>query len=137
MTTRDEAKRTAMAYAWARDDARKEFSAFVHAEYGTPTVTPAGATSGDWAFSEAYAQGQEDYNEQRRGDFIPVQDAWANWQASGGRSVFKRGELTLGADERAELRGLWPSFWDDDNDTSAYYARRDQMQNAAWDALPS
>lgn len=134
MTTRDEARRTAMAYAWGREDQ----SGLDNPDgIKTPTVTPAGQISGDWAFSEAYAQGQDDLNNERRGDFIAVQDAWANWQASGGRSVFKRGELTLSDAQRWELRGLWPSFWDDDNDTSAYYARRDQMQDAAWETLAS
>ena len=125
MTTRDEAKRTAMAYAWGCEDTS-----------GTKTVMPAGEISGDWAFSEAYAQGQDDYNSQRRGDFIPVRDAYANWQASDGRSVFKRGELTLGEDEHAELRRLWPAFRNGDNDASAYYLRRAEMQAAAWETLP-
>jgi hypothetical protein len=127
MTTRDEAKRTALAYAWGREDAS-----------GTPTAVPSGgaAAGGDWAFSEAYAQGQLDYNEQRRGDMIPVRDAYANWQDSGGKSVFRRGELTLSDIKRTELREHWPDLDRSPEAYAAYYALRDQMQAAAWDALP-
>ena len=133
--TRDEAKRTAMAYAWGREDESRENARREDpAAEGTPTVAPAGQISGDWAFSEAYAQGQDDYNSQRRGSFIPIREAYDNWQASGGRSVFKRGELTLGENERAELRSLWPSFMAGSSGQSAYYTRQDQMQAAAWDA---
>jgi hypothetical protein len=124
MTTPDEAKRTAMAYAWGCEDTS-----------GTATVTPPGANSGYWAFSDAYAQGQDDYNEQRRGDFLPVRYAYGNWQASGGRSVFKQGELTLDEAGRTELRGLWHDWVTSDNGHDAYYARKAELQDAAWNAL--
>jgi hypothetical protein len=125
--TRDEAKATAMAYAWGREDASS-----------IRTVTPPGSeANGDWLFREAYAQGYDDFNAQRRHMMIPVREAYENWQASSGRSVFRPGELTLGEKQRRELRELWPDSWSSGRPGAydAYYARRDAMQAAAWNAL--
>jgi len=124
MTTPDEAKRTALAYAWGCEDTS-----------GTVTVAPAGSVSGDWAFSDAYAQGQDDYNSERRGDFLPVRDAYRNWQASDGRSVFPRGGLTLSDSQRRALRESWPDMTSRPEAFAAHYQLREAMQEQAWDAL--
>jgi hypothetical protein len=122
--TPDEARRTAMSYAWGAEDYSN-----------TKTVTPAGGISGDWAFGEAYAQGQADYDAERRGSMISVQDAYRNWQDSGGKSVFKRGDLTLSDARRRALRESWPDLTRAPEAYQAYYDLRDQYQDEAWDAL--
>jgi hypothetical protein len=125
--TPDDAKLAAINYAWGREDAG-----------GGPTVTPPGALTGYGAFSTAYANAWNDYNTGRRGMMIPVRDAWENWQASGGRSVFKQGELTLTDADRAELRTLWPTSLKPESEAAelrtAYWTRQEQMQAAAWEA---
>ena len=133
--TPDEARNKALGYAWGREDAREDFSKLVHAVFGAPTATRGVYSSGSLAFADAYARGQDDYDHQRRGSMITLREAYANWQDSGGRSIFARGELTLGEDERAELRGLWPTWFSGDDGRSAYYARQAELQAAAWDAL--
>jgi hypothetical protein len=126
MTTRDEARRTAMAYAWGCEDTSSTKTAY------RPEL---GQVSGDWAFGEAYAQGQDDYNSERRGDMTSVQAAYGNWQASGGRSVFKRGSLTLGDEQRAELRASWPYPDARPGAYEGYWRLQDRMQDEAWALL--
>jgi hypothetical protein len=122
--TPDEGKRTALGYAWGREDASD-----------IKTAGDGPAQIGHLTFADAYAQGQDDYNSERRGGMIGIREAYANWQASGGRSIFARGDLTLGDDERAELGQMWHAWVASDEARSAYYARQAEMQAAAWDAL--
>jgi hypothetical protein len=119
----DKAENLAMGYAWGREDAS-----------GTKTATSGEWHLGDLAFAGAYAQGYDDFSNGRRCSMNNVRAAYEHWQASGGRSVFARGDLTLGEAGRAELRRLWPSSWNGDHDTTAYYARRAELQDAAWNA---
>jgi hypothetical protein len=118
----DEARWLALGYAWASQDST-----------GTPAATPAGATDGETAFAGAFAAAWADYNAQRRGMMLPVRDAYANWQDSNGRSVFKRGDLTLTDAQRAVLRRLWDE--DPDPRKPRYYEMRENMQLTAWTAL--
>jgi hypothetical protein len=127
--TPDEARRTAMSYAWGYEDASRES--------GNGVVTAKGGEiSGDWAFGEAYAQGQDDYDAERRGNMISVQDAYRNWQDSGGKSVFKRGDLTLSDARRRALRESWPDLTRAPEAYTAWWTLRDEYQDEAWDALP-
>lgn len=80
--TRNEAQRLASGYAWAREDC-------THALTATTT-----SASGDWEFSNAYAQGWEDYDNELRGSVPPVRSAYERWQATGGTSIFADGETT-------------------------------------------
>ena len=80
--TRNEAQRLASGYAWAREDCTH-----------VPTATTT-AASGDWEFSNAYASGWDDYNNELRGCMITVRGAYERWQATGGTSVFADGETT-------------------------------------------
>jgi hypothetical protein len=133
MTTRDEAKRTAMSYAWGREDESEESAALVRTK--TAYRRDAGQIAGDWAFSEAYAQGHDDLNAGRRVDMLPVREAYRNWQASAGKSVFERGKLTLSDDQRAELRAAWPEQLALAGAYQAYYELETQFQDEAWAAL--
>jgi hypothetical protein len=117
--TPDEAKWLALGYAWASQDST-----------GTPAATPAGATDGETAFGSAFAAAWADYNAQRRGMMLPVRDAYANWQASNGRSVFRQGDLTLTDAQRALLRRLWDE--ETDPRKPEYYAMRENMQRTLW-----
>jgi hypothetical protein len=120
----DKAEHLAMGYAWGREDAS-----------GTKTAVPGERFLGDLAFAEEYAQGYDDFNSGRRCSMDNVRAAYEHWQASGGRSVFARGDLTLSENGRDELHRLWHAAmsWGS-GDTTAYYARRAELQDAAWDA---
>ena len=76
-------------YAWGREDAS-----------GMPTLNGVSKDTPSFAFSMAYAQGWDDYNQEKRGNMIPVRDAYQNWQASGGTRVFKPGDSTAEYRER-------------------------------------
>ena len=89
--TKDEAQRLASGYAWAYEDAT-----------GTPTVTPAGKTSGDFEFALAYATAQDAYNAGQRGSFMPVRDAYQRWQQTRGRTIESE------TDERLAMAKLTP-----------------------------
>jgi hypothetical protein len=121
--TPDEARQLAMGYAWGREDASKTATAGTHEWQSTWSL-----------FADAYAQGYEDSNTGRRCSMTNVRDAYEKWQDSGGRSIFARGDLTLPDDQREELRSLWPDWWSNGHDTTAYYARQAELQDAAWDA---
>ena len=67
-----------LGYAAGREDAS-----------GVPTVSP-DDRSGFIAFAEAYAAGWEEYNTEARGFMTNARDAYDTWQATGGRSIFRR-----------------------------------------------
>jgi len=127
MSSHDEKEQLALGYAWGREDAT-----------GIRTVPPMAypVRLGTCEFAKAYAQGQDDYDHQYRYSMIPVRDAYEHWQASGGRSIFRQGELTLPENRRAELRALWPVWFGDNvpRDTSAYYEAQARFQGEAWEA---
>lgn len=92
--TREEARQLALGYAWAAEDTS-----------GTRTVTVQGAGIGSHEFSDAFAEGYDDYNSERRCNMVPVQDAYEHWQASGGQTVFRDGDSTAQQQARfAECR---------------------------------
>ena len=121
----DDARLAGMHYAWGREDAS-----------GAETAGEHPYRSGWSLFADAYAQGWADYNAQRRCSMTNNRDAYDRWQESGGRSIFRRGDLTLTDEQRAELRALWPTFWSKGSatTTAAYYARQQEFQDAAWAA---
>jgi hypothetical protein len=133
VTTRDEAKLKAMAYAWGREDESEASAALERTKTACRPGT--GQIARDWAFSEAFAQAQDDYDNGRRGDMPTLKDAYANWQASGGRTVFERGNLTLADDKRAELRAAWLQQQAPAGAYQAYHALKDRLQDEAWAAL--
>jgi hypothetical protein len=123
----DKAENLAMGYAWGREDASGTATA---GDSQNPFRT------GYLAFAEAYAQGYDDFNNGRRCSMNNVRAAYEHWQASGGRSVFARGDLTLSEAGRDELHKMWHEAWGwgGSKDTSAYYARQAELQDAAWNA---
>lgn len=69
----------ALGYAWGREDAS-----------GTVTAAPATGPSRipSSAFAEAFATGQDEYNQERRCMMTNVRSAYERWQASGGRTIW-------------------------------------------------
>lgn len=127
--TPEHARYTALGYAWAAED----FGQGPTAARSVVTGMLDGSLNGPLLFSAAYAQGRADYDAQRRGSMLPVQDAYRNWQDSEGRSVFKRGDLTLSDAQQTILRQIW---WQEaDPRKPEYHRTREAMQNQAWDAL--
>lgn len=76
---KEEATQLAMGYAWGREDAS-----------GTPTVTAGPGGNGARQFSEAFAQGQDDFNSEKRYNMTPVREAYEAWQLTNGRTIFAR-----------------------------------------------
>jgi hypothetical protein len=67
--------------------------------------------AGSFTFAEAFQAGWDDMDAGKRGFMIPTRDAYDNWQASNGASIFKAGDTTAEcmariayADLRAELK---------------------------------
>jgi hypothetical protein len=84
--TMEEARATAKGYAWGQEDARNEFRRLVHADYGKPTASR-DDRDGSYLFSRAYGWAQDEYNRGRRSSMMPVRDAYARWQATGGMTI--------------------------------------------------
>ena len=118
----DEAVQHGLGYAAGREDASR-----------IRTAEP-GTTPGYMAFAYAYAQAWDDYYAERRFSMTNCRDAYDRWQASGGRSIFARGDLTLDELQRITLAACWPSFFSQTTDSRAYYLTRDLFQADAWDA---
>jgi hypothetical protein len=74
--SKDEAMQHGLGYAAGREDAS-----------GTPTVEP-GTRPGFMAFADAYAEGWDDYNSQRRWYMTNARDAYDTWQATAGLTIF-------------------------------------------------
>lgn len=68
----DNALYLALGYVWGSDD---------HA--GT------GRTAGAMKFSDAFAQGYDEYNTKQRNFMPPVSDAYKAWQESNGDTIFR------------------------------------------------
>ncbi len=79
--TKDEATQLALGYAWASEDVSK-----------VPTAGPADRVT-TLAFAEAFAHGWSEYNSERQWFMIPVRDAYVNWQASAGASIYSREQI--------------------------------------------
>ena len=94
--TRDNAIQCALGYAWGREDASGTITA------GDSNRTPSAE------FADAFAQGWEDFNTQKRGDMIPVKDAYERWQASGGKSIFPPDNTTEAQRARHDA---WRKEW--------------------------
>lgn len=124
---RNEAMQHGLGYAAGREDASGTRTAEVP---GDPQMR-----SGFLAFADAYAQGWDDYNAQRRGSMTNCRDAYDQWQATGGRTIFRQGDLTLSEAGRAELDRMRPGAFASSEEFSAHWARRTQMQDDAWHEL--
>lgn len=74
--THEEAMHTALGYAWGAED----FS-------GTRTVSPT-EMPGTLAFADAYADGWDAFNADRRHYMTNVGDAYRRWQESGGLTIW-------------------------------------------------
>ena len=122
----DEAKQHGLGYAAGREDAS-----------GTPTAIPPGKMwrSGWTTFADAYAQGWYDFNAQRRCSMTSCRDAYDRWQESGGRTIFRKGDLTLSEADRAELNRMRPGAFATTGEFTAYWERQAVMQDAAWAVL--
>jgi hypothetical protein len=59
------------------------------------TVDPSDSGIGFTKFAEAYANGWDEYNNEKRGSMVNCRDAYDNWQASNGLSIFKTCQFTL------------------------------------------
>ena len=77
--TKREAMQHGLGYAAGREDAS-----------GVKTVTPDGNRSGFIVFAEAYAQGWDDYNAERRCYMTNARDAYDSWQRTSGQTIFDR-----------------------------------------------
>jgi len=77
----NEAMQHALGYAAAREDASdvKTVPSSEHPE-----------RPGFMAFADEYARCWRDYNEGRRGYMTNARDAYDTWQATKGRTIFKR-----------------------------------------------
>jgi hypothetical protein len=69
----------ALGYAWGREDAG-----------GTVTAGPASGTPQipSSAFADAFAQGQDEYDTERRGMMTNVRSAYERWQATNGQTIW-------------------------------------------------
>lgn len=123
---KNEARQHGLGYAAGREDAS-----------GTATATSPAEPhrSGFTAFAAAFAQGWGDYNTCRRHMMTNCRDAYDQWQESGGLTIFRRGELTLSEDQRAELNRKRPGAFASPEEFAAYWALLDRMQASAWAAL--
>ena len=79
MTGREYTRHQASGYAWGREDVS-----------GIVTKGEAGS----FTFAEAFQAGYDDMDAGKRGFMIPTRDAYDNWQASNGASIFKAGDTT-------------------------------------------
>lgn len=96
--THDEAIRTGLGYAWGREDAS-----------GVLTVgDPNRVTT--YEFAEAYAEGWDDYNSQKRCDMTNVRSAYDHWQSSKGESIFSLDNTTEAQRIRHEA---WRREWEE------------------------
>lgn len=123
----DEAMQHGLGYAAGREDASGTRTAEVP---GDPQMR-----SGFLAFADAYARAWDDYNTQRRCMMTNCKDAYDQWQATGGRTIWHKGELTLGDEDRAELDRQRPGAFATTEQFTAYRELRDRMQDDAWHAL--
>jgi hypothetical protein len=69
---RNDAVFQALGYAWGQEDAT-----------GRPTWHTTEHPTGSFAFAMAYAQGWDEYNEDRRGMMTCLRSAYERWQATG------------------------------------------------------
>jgi hypothetical protein len=90
----------ALGYAWGREDASN-----------ARTYEPAG-TTGSCAFAEAFAQGWDEYNQERRGMMTNVRSAYERWQASSGATIFGEHDRPAKPAADAILPLLHTSPWD-------------------------
>jgi hypothetical protein len=76
----------ATGYAWGREDAS-----------GVPTLPGVGRENEtpSRVFGQAYAQGWEDYNQDKRGYMVSVRAAYKSWQYSYGASIFQPDDSTV------------------------------------------
>jgi hypothetical protein len=79
--TKEEAMQHGLGYASGREDGSN-----------VRTVDSPGTECrmGWMHFAEAYAQAWDDFNHERRGYMTNCRDAYDAWQASEGRTIFKR-----------------------------------------------
>jgi hypothetical protein len=78
-----EALQHALGYASGREDAS-----------GTPTAAP-DHRAGWLAFADAFADGWDAYNNDRRHWMTNAQDAYATWQATSGATIFRDDQPTV------------------------------------------
>ena len=123
----DEAMQHGLGYAAGREDASGVRTAEVP---GDPQMR-----SGFLAFAQAYAQGWDDFNSGARCSMTNARDAYDRWQESGGRTIWRRGDLTLSEEDRRELDRLRPGAFASTEEFAAYWNLRDRMQDDAWHAL--
>jgi hypothetical protein len=93
VTARDEKLMCGLAYAWGYEDASGKRTA------PSPDA-PDGV--GCIAFAEAFADAYEDFWAERRFNMTSVQNAYAQWQASGGKGIWRAGEATADIQARRE-----------------------------------
>jgi hypothetical protein len=74
--TREEALQHALGYAAGREDAS-----------GVPTAQP-GERAGFTAFADAFADGWDEYNTERRDMMTNARAAYDRWQATGGQTIW-------------------------------------------------
>jgi hypothetical protein len=77
---REAAKEHALGYAAGREDGS-----------GVPTAQP-DQRSGFIAFAEAFADGWDEYNQERRGMLTNARSAYERWQATGGQTIWDEHE---------------------------------------------
>ena len=88
---KQEATQCALGYAWGVEDTS-----------GIRTAQPANIT-GCSAFADAFAQGWDEYNTDRRGMMTNVRSAYERWQASNGQTIWD--EHTRPAEATAGVGG--------------------------------
>jgi hypothetical protein len=73
--TRNEALELALGYAWGAEDTSGKRTAQL------------GNLTGCSAFAEAFADAQDDFNNERRMNMFPVSDAYRRWNETNGLTV--------------------------------------------------
>ena len=110
MSTKEQAFERACGYASGREDAS-----------GTKTVPAPGSKRGPdsgWLdFADAFAQAQDDYNNERRFVMTNCKAAYERWTSSGGRTIFEDALPLPGPESEAalyrEARDWIADCWDD------------------------